>query len=86
MWFDACMRLSPLLVSDEARVELEGCVGLRTIGHRYAERARLVLLAVDGVSNRAIGEAIGMHYNQVGVWRHRFEEFGVTGLDDELRS
>lgn len=48
MWFDAGMRLSPLLVSDEDLVVLEGWVRSRTIDHRYAQRARLVLLAADG--------------------------------------
>ena len=50
------------------------------------ERARIVLLAADGESNRAIGDAVGMHYNQVAVWRRRYVEFGVEGLDDEALS
>jgi transposase len=45
-----------------------------------------VLLAADGVSNRAIGELIGMHYNQVAVWRNRYAELGLAGLDDAERS
>lgn len=85
MWFDAVMRLPPLSVSDEDRVELESWVRSRTIDHRYAQRARIVLLAADGVSNRGIGDAVGMHYNQVAIWRGRFEEFGVVGLEDEPR-
>lgn len=79
------MRLPPLSVSDEDRVELESWVRSRTIDHRYAQRARLVLLAAAGESNRAIGTAVGMHYNQVAVWRRRFEEYGLAGLDDETR-
>ncbi len=27
-----------------------------------------------------------MHYNQVGLWRKRYEAFGVAGLEDEERS
>ncbi len=45
-----------------------------------------MLLAADGVSNRAIGEMVGLHYNQVAVWRRRFAEFGLAGLDDDSRS
>lgn len=26
-----------------------------------------------------------MHYNQVGIWRHRYEELGLAGLADEER-
>ncbi|MGH9205947.1 MAG: IS630 family transposase [Acidimicrobiales bacterium] len=51
-----------------------------------AQRARLVLLAADGGSNRYIGETVGMHYNQVGVWRNRYVEFGLAGLEDEERT
>jgi len=80
------MRLSPLVVSDKDRDELGSWVRSRTIDHRYAQRARIVLLAADGASNRVIGETVGMHYNQVGVWRHRYIEFGIDGLDDEARS
>src|SRR5438105_515571 len=85
MWFDACMRLLPLVVPDDDRDELGSWVRSRTIDHRYAQRARIVLLGADGASNRAIGETVGMHYNQVGVWRSRFAEFGVDGLFDEER-
>src|SRR5262249_62074906 len=28
---------------------------------------------------------VGLHYNQVAVWRGRYDEFGVAGLDDEER-
>ncbi len=73
------------MISDEDRDELGSWVRSRTIDHRYAQRARIVLLAADGESNRAIGDTVGMHYNQVAVWRGRFGEFGVEGLFDEER-
>ncbi len=57
-----------------------------TVEARDRERARLVLLAADGVTNRDIGAAIGMHYNQVAVWRKRYAEFGLVGLADGERS
>jgi transposase len=43
-------------------------------------------MAADGASNVEIGAAIGMHYNQVAVWRRRYAEFGLGGLDDADRS
>ena len=85
MCFDGVMRLPPLSVSGEDRLELESWVRARTIDARYAQRARIVLLAADGESNRAIGDIVGMHYNQVAVWRRRFAEFGVDGLGDDPR-
>src|SRR5688500_17898446 len=56
----AFMRLPPLMLRPGYREELERRVRSHTIEARCAERARLVLLAADGWSNRAIGEAIGM--------------------------
>ena len=86
MWFDVGMRLAPVVIDGGVRVELERRLRARTVESRVAQRARLVLLAGDGESNRAIGETVGLHYNQVAVWRRRFVEFGLAGLEDESRS
>ena len=50
-----------------------------------AKRARIILLMAEGESNRTIGELVDLHYNQVGIWRKRYEEFGLAGLEDEER-
>jgi transposase len=65
---------------------LERRVRCATVEVRTAERARLVLMAAEGASNVAIGETIGMHYNQVAVWRRRYGQFGLAGLEDADRS
>jgi transposase len=57
-----------------------------TIEAKVSKRARIVLLAAEGRSNREIGEIIDLHYNQMGVWRQRYEEFGLGDLDDLERS
>src|SRR5215207_3979612 len=80
------MRLPPLELRPGDREELERRVRSNTVPARDAERARLVLMAADGGSNRDIGTAIGMHYNQVAVWRRRYGEFGLVGLADGERS
>jgi len=56
----------------------------QTAQQREATRARLILMASQGWSNWEIGETIGMHDNQVGVWR-RYQELGLAGLADEER-
>ncbi len=50
-----------------------------------ARRARIVLLAADGMTNRDIAALVDLHYNQVGLWRARYDEFGLAGLEDEER-
>ena len=80
------MRFPALVLRDGDREELVRRAASRTYGVRDVQRAELVLAAADGVSNREIGRGIGMHYNQVAVWRRRYEEFGLAGLVDEDRS
>jgi transposase len=82
MWFDASMRLPPLVLEDEERAELRRRVRAGTSEARDAQRARIILLAAAGQSNRDIGETIGMHYNQVGEWRKRFATDRLAGLVD----
>jgi transposase len=77
------MRIGPLVLRDGDRPVLECWVRSGTVEARVAKRARIVLLAAEGSeSNRAIGLLVGMHYNQVAVWRRRYAEFGLAGLDD----
>jgi transposase len=86
MCFDARMRLAPLKLRRGDRAILESWTRSGTVEARVAQRARIVLLAADGRSNRDIGELVDLHYNQVGVWRSRYAEFGLAGLDDLERS
>ena len=51
-----------------------------------AQRARIVLLAADGVSNTAIAEKVGVSRPTVLDWRGRYEREGLAGLDDDPRS
>jgi transposase len=51
-----------------------------------AQRARIVLLAADGVSNTRIAELVGVSRPTVIAWRSRFEGSGLDGLADEARS
>src|SRR2546426_3543296 len=82
MCLDTAMRLPPLVLRDGDREILGAGVGSNTVESRVGQRSRLVLLAADGGSNREIGTLIGMHYNQVAVWRRRYAEMGLVGLSD----
>ena len=53
---------------------------------REVERARIVLLAADGVSGVRIAERVGCSEPTVIRWRSRFAEDGLAGLVDEPRS
>jgi transposase len=50
-----------------------------------AKRARIVLLAADGVANARIAELVGGSVNTVKAWRERYRAEGVGGLGDRAR-
>jgi len=78
--------VSPLEISVEERGELERRVRAHTSAQRAVKRARLVLLAAEGIPNRQIAAVVGMSEQYVGVWRHRFELERLGGLEDRPRS
>ncbi len=51
-----------------------------------AQRARIVLLAADGVSNTAIAAKVGVSRPTVIDWRNRYLSRGLAGLADDPRS
>ncbi len=51
-----------------------------------AQRARIVLLAAEGVSNSRIAEQVGVSRPTVIGWRERYQARGLAGLADEPRS
>ena len=51
-----------------------------------AKRARIVLLAADGLSTRAIAKEVGVQPRIVSKWRHRFADHGLGGLADQPRA
>ena len=80
------MRLPPLKLRAGDREVLEAWTRAGTIEARVAKRARIILMAAEGCSNRDIGLVVDLHYNQVGIWRQRYGEYGLAGLDDSERS
>jgi transposase len=48
-------------------------------------RARVVLLAADGHTNRAVAAATGLSQQAVSRWRCRYREGGLQGLADRPR-
>src|SRR6185437_16941975 len=82
MWLRVDMRLPPLKLRSGDRPILESWTRAGTVEARIAKRARIVLMAAHGHTNREIGEVVDLHYNQVGLWRKRYEAYGLAGLDD----
>lgn len=80
-------RMSPFVISltVEERCELERRTRQYTLPYRDVVRAKLILLAAEGRSNKQIGETLGLPRPIVSKWRKRFFERRLMGLDDEPR-
>ena len=80
------MRAQPMGLRPGDRELLDSWTRSSSIRAGLAQRARIVLLAADGVSNTEIAVRVGVARQTVISWRERYAASGITGLDDERRS
>lgn len=74
----------PIDLTDEQRNELERRLRSQTLDARSVRRARIVLLAADGVGNHEIARRLEISRGQVISWRGRFAEGGVEAIKSDL--
>jgi transposase len=72
-------------VTLDERKALESLANSRTAPYRQVQRARLVLLAAEGMANTAIAQEVGLSRTMVVQWRQRFIAQRLTGLGDRPR-
>jgi transposase len=78
----------PLTVdlSSSDREELTSWVRSSSVRAGLAQRARIVLLAADGVPVKEIVERVGVSKPTVIAWKKRYAAEGIGGLADRLKS
>lgn len=74
-----------LELRDGDRERLSAWVRSSTVRAGLAQRARIVLLAADGISNTEIATRLGVSRPTVIGWRSRYLAGGLAGLADEQR-
>ena len=74
-----------IVLSEQERAQLQRWVRQPKTERRYAERARIVLLAAEGVANLEIARRLATRPARISKWRPRFEREGLAGLADEPR-
>jgi transposase len=74
-----------LTVPDSDRAELEQRARAKGAPARVAGRARIVLLAADGLTGAQIAERAGCTEPTVIKWRRQYAERGLAGLEDAPR-
>jgi transposase len=72
-----------LSMTEEQRKTLNAWVGAKTSPQRTVLRARICLLAADGLPNRIIAQDLKTSRPTVVQWRKRFEERGSEGLAED---
>lgn len=73
---------TPVILTGAERCELERLVRSTKTAYRLRQRARIVLLAADGLATRAIGRAVGCTTGTASKWRVRYAKKRLVGLDE----
>lgn len=74
-----------LELSSSERTYLEGISRKYTSPYRDVVRAKVVLLAAEGWSNKEIGKHLHLPRQIVSKWRKRFFEKRLDGLQEQPR-
>jgi transposase len=76
-----------IILSQNARTDLQAVVRAHSTPQSLALRARIVLraAALDRPTNRTIGREVGCSNLTVGKWRRRYRALGFPGLQDAVR-
>jgi transposase len=72
-------------VREADRAELERRARSKAEPARVAQRARIVLLAEQGLTGPEIAQRVGCSEPTVVLWRRRYADSGIAGLDDDPR-
>ena len=80
-------RKSPyiLRLAGNERQELETRACQYTLPYRNVVRAKIILMAADGVDNNEIADRLNTRREIVSKWRKRFFEEGLAGLEERPR-
>jgi len=74
-----------VVLEDDERERLRRWTRRPTSAQALAQRARIVLLAADGLKNTEIAAELGITRGMAAKWRARFVEHRLDGLTDEPR-
>lgn len=80
-------RKSPfsIVLSQKERTQLERIADRYTSPYYVVVRAKIALMAAEGLDNKTIGERLSLPRQIVSKWRKRFYEERLEGLEDRPR-
>ena len=78
------MRVAPeVRLTENVRQELERWARGQAVEHRLVIRAKIILLAASGKKNKEIGEELELSAPTVQLWRDRFVDAGLAGIEKD---
>ena len=78
------MRVAPpVLLSSEERLTLHRWAVARSLPLRLIQRAKIILLAADGILNQVIAKRLRVSRPTVQLWRERFLALRLHGLEKD---
>ena len=75
----------PITLSPAEATELRRRAGKYTLPYFQVIRARMILHAAEGLSNDEIAERLDTRREVVSLWRKRFFEERLAGLEERAR-
>ena len=79
-------RAPALILREGDRERLAELARLPSVPSGLAKRARMVLLAAEGMPNAQIARVAGVSRPTVIGWRDRYQQGGIAALEDQPRS
>lgn len=79
------MRIAPeITLNTDAKKTLEKLARSNTSSVRLARRAKIILLAAQGLDNQTIAVQLDTGRVQIGRWRQRYAEGGLAAIEKDL--
>jgi transposase len=75
-------KATPIVLTGEERAQLRGLGALGTKRARKRQRARIILLAADGMATRVIARDVGCTIGTASKWRACYAGHRLVGLDE----
>jgi transposase len=76
-------RAAKIWLSQEQQDDFERFARSRTLAARLVQRARITLMAAANKPNKEIARALNITRQTVALWRTRFAERGVAGIEND---
>ena len=76
----------PIILSPAEKSALARIARKYTSPYYYVVRAKIILMAAQGLDNKSIGEKLSLPRQIVSKWRKRFFEQRLKGLEDRSRT